>query len=163
MSKNPLWLIVSAALVAMLLPSSSYAQSTDAALTGQVTSAEEGAMEGVLVSAKKGTITITVVSDEEGRYSFPAEQARARRSMRSRIRAIGYDLDNRQAVEVGAAGPPPTISSCARPKTSPRSCRTANGCTAFPAPTSRRAAAQLRRLPHARARHALAARRRRRS
>ena len=59
MSKNPLWLIVSAALVAMLLPSSSYAQSTDAALSGRVTSAEEGAMEGVLVGAKKGTITIT--------------------------------------------------------------------------------------------------------
>ena len=45
-----------------------------AALTGQVTSAEEGAMEGVLVSAKKAgsTVTITVVSDAQGNYSFPA-------------------------------------------------------------------------------------------
>ncbi len=48
------------------------------ALTGVVTSAEEGAMEGVLVGAKKGTITITVVSDAQGRYSFPVQQAFAR-------------------------------------------------------------------------------------
>jgi virginiamycin B lyase len=39
------------------------------ALTGQVTSAEEGAMEGVLVSAKKdgSNITVTVVTDAGGR------------------------------------------------------------------------------------------------
>src|SRR5262249_53821378 len=45
-----------------------------AALTGQISSAEEGPMEGVLVSAKKAgsTITITVVSDANGSYSFPA-------------------------------------------------------------------------------------------
>ena len=38
---------------------------TPAALTGQVTSAEEGAMEGVVVSAKKdgSTISLSVVSD----------------------------------------------------------------------------------------------------
>ena len=47
-----------------------------AALTGVVTSAEEGAMEGVLVSAKKAgsTITVTVVSDEHGRYGFAASR-----------------------------------------------------------------------------------------
>ena len=47
-----------------------------AALTGQVTSAEEGAMEGVLVSAKLAgsNKTITVVSDEKGRYAFPASR-----------------------------------------------------------------------------------------
>ena len=50
------------------------AQAPAPALSGQVSSAEEGAMEGVLVSAKKAgaTITITVVSDKDGRYSFPA-------------------------------------------------------------------------------------------
>ena len=50
--------------------------SSNAALTGLVTSAEEGAMEGVLVSAKKnGTnITITVVTDAQGRYRFPREK-----------------------------------------------------------------------------------------
>ena len=47
---------------------------TPAALTGPVTSGEEGPMEGVLVSAKKAgsTVTITVVSDAQGNYSFPA-------------------------------------------------------------------------------------------
>jgi virginiamycin B lyase len=45
-----------------------------AALTGLVSSGEEGAMEGVLVSAKRegSTITTTVVTDAQGRYSFPA-------------------------------------------------------------------------------------------
>ena len=40
---------------------------TQAALTGQVSSAEEGMMEGVLVSAKKdgSTITVTVVSNDK--------------------------------------------------------------------------------------------------
>ena len=44
-----------------------------AALTGVVTSAEEGAMEGVLVSAKNvdSTITVTVVTDASGHYRFP--------------------------------------------------------------------------------------------
>jgi len=47
-----------------------------AALTGQVSSAEEGAMEGVVVSAKKegSNITTSVVSDDKGRYSFPADR-----------------------------------------------------------------------------------------
>ncbi len=42
-----------------------------AALTGQVSSQEEGSMEGVLVSAKKdgSTVTVTVVSDAQGRYA----------------------------------------------------------------------------------------------
>ena len=35
---------------------------TQDALTGQITSAEEGAMEGVLVSAKKTGCTITIAS-----------------------------------------------------------------------------------------------------
>ena len=54
-----------------LLISGAHAQS---ALTGQVTSAEEGPMEGVLVSAKRAgsTITVTVATDAAGRYSFPA-------------------------------------------------------------------------------------------
>ena len=60
-------------------PGEARAQSA-AALSGQVTSAEEGAMEGVVVSAKRdgSTITISVVTDAQGRYAFPAAQARAR-------------------------------------------------------------------------------------
>ena len=95
------------------------------ALTGQVTSAEEGAMEGVLVNAKKGTITISVVSDAQGRYSFPSSKLAPGQYTLS-IRAIGYDLENGKTVEVG-------------PRTSPHRCRTASGCTASPAPINRRA------------------------
>jgi virginiamycin B lyase len=71
------------------------------ALTGQVTSAEEGSMEGVLVSAKKvdSTITITVVSDEQGRYRFPSAKLQPGRYS-LRIRAVGYDLDAPREVEV---------------------------------------------------------------
>ena len=56
----------SAALFAVLTSSS---MAADAALTGQVTSAEEGAMEGVVVSAKRdgSTITISVVTDAKAR------------------------------------------------------------------------------------------------
>jgi len=45
----------------------------EVALTGLVTSADEGPLEGVLVSAKKtgSTITTTVVTDQGGRYRFP--------------------------------------------------------------------------------------------
>src|ERR1700693_982435 len=70
------------------------AQATDA-LTGIVTSAEEGVMEGVLVSAKKAgsTITLTVVSDKDGRYSFSASRLEPG-SYALHIRAIGYDLDD---------------------------------------------------------------------
>ena len=125
-------------IAASLVPLDTASAQNAVALTGQVTSAEEGAMEGVLVSAKKGTITITVVSDEQGRYSFPASKLAPGQYTLS-IRAIGYDLDNSKTVEVGPRRPPPTTSRCARPRTSPRRCRTANGCTASPAPTSRRA------------------------
>ncbi len=46
------------------------------ALTGHVSSVEEGRMEGVLVGAKKAgsTITITVVSDADGEYRFPSSK-----------------------------------------------------------------------------------------
>src|SRR5271169_29846 len=76
---------------------------TSVALEGQVTSPEEGPMEGVLVSAKKAdsTITITVVSDQQGRYRFP--QARLEPGRYAlRIRAVGYDLEGPDSVEVVA-------------------------------------------------------------
>ena len=72
-----------------------------AALTGQVTSSEEGPMEGVLVSARKAgsTLTTTVVSDGEGRYRFPAARLEPGQYA-LHIRAIGYDLENDAAVSV---------------------------------------------------------------
>ena len=75
------------------------------ALSGKVTSNEEGAMEGVLVSAKKagGTITVTVVSDEQGRYSFPAKRL-APGKYELRVRAVGYELESPKMVTVTATG-----------------------------------------------------------
>jgi streptogramin lyase len=74
-----------------------------ASLSGQVTSADEGVMEGVLVSAKKAgsTITVTVVSDKDGHYSFPAGKLQPG-TYALRIRAVGYDLDNHKAIDVGS-------------------------------------------------------------
>jgi virginiamycin B lyase len=75
------------------------------ALTGQVTSAEEGPMEGVLVSAKKdaGTITVTVVSDQKGDYSFPADRLDPGHYTIA-IRAAGYNLGGPKAVDVAGTG-----------------------------------------------------------
>jgi streptogramin lyase len=76
------------------------------ALTGQVTSAEEGPMEGVLVSAKRtgSSITVTVVSDAQGRYAFPAAKL-GPGAYALRVRAVGYDLDSPAVVEVRAGQP----------------------------------------------------------
>ena len=74
---------------------------TGSALTGSVTSQEEGAMEGVLVSAKRAgsTMTITVVSNAQGQFSFP--QDRLEPGMYSlTIRAVGYELPSRGPMQV---------------------------------------------------------------
>src|SRR5258708_27879419 len=86
------------------LSTSALAQAA-AALTGQVTSAEEGPMEGVLVSAKKdgSTITVTVVTDAKGQYSFPADRLAAGHYAIA-TRAIGYNLDGPKAVDIAAGG-----------------------------------------------------------
>ncbi len=80
------WLLISPSVVAQ--------RGAPSALTGRITSAEEGPMEGVLVSVRKGgsTITTTVVSDREGRYRFPRARLEPG-EYTVRIRAIGYDLE----------------------------------------------------------------------
>src|SRR3989454_12776046 len=73
------------------------------ALTGQVSSVEEGAMEGVVVSAKRdgSTISISVVTDAQGRFAFPA--ARLEPGHYSlKARAAGYELDGAKAADVAA-------------------------------------------------------------
>src|SRR3984957_15787294 len=79
---------------------------TAAALSGQVSSAEEGAMEGVLVSAKKdgATITTTVVSNDKGQFSFPADRL-APGHYSITIRAAAYDLVGPQAIDVAPGAP----------------------------------------------------------
>jgi streptogramin lyase len=80
-----------------------------AALSGQITSAEEGAMEGVIVSAKKdgANITVSVVTNQQGRYSFPAGRLESGHYALS-TRATGYDLEGPDAADV-ASGTAATV------------------------------------------------------
>jgi virginiamycin B lyase len=109
MRLKELSLLVSASLFGMLvhagLSTGALAQATAAALTGQVTSAEEGPMEGVLVSAKKdgSTITTTVVTNAKGEYSFPADRL-DNGHYAIAIRAASYNLDGPKAVDILAGG-----------------------------------------------------------
>jgi virginiamycin B lyase len=108
MRLKQLSLLAGASLFGMLahagLSTSALAQAA-AALSGQVTSAEEGPMEGVLVSAKKdgSTITVTVVTDAKGEYRFPADRLDAGHYAIA-TRAVGYNLDGPKAVDIAAAG-----------------------------------------------------------
>src|ERR1700687_2486239 len=101
-------LLASASLFGMLvnagLSTGALAQAA-AALTGQVTSAEEGPMEGVIVTAKKAgsTIAISVVTNAKGEYSFPADRLDAGHYAIA-TRAIGYDLNGPKAGDIAAAG-----------------------------------------------------------
>ena len=71
------------------------------ALTGRVTSDQEGAMEGVVVTARKAgsAISLSVVTDDKGRYSFPASRLEPG-SYTLKIRAVGYDLVSTNAIDV---------------------------------------------------------------
>src|SRR3984957_9073939 len=72
-----------------------------AALTGQVSSAEEGNMEGVIVSARKdaSNMTVSVVTNAQGRFSFPSDRLSAGHYAIS-TRAVGYDLDGPTAADI---------------------------------------------------------------
>jgi virginiamycin B lyase len=73
------------------------------ALSGQISSAEEGVMEGVVVSARKdgSTITVSVVSDDKGHFAFPSTKLVPGHYMLT-VRAVGYDLDGVPAAQVVA-------------------------------------------------------------
>jgi streptogramin lyase len=97
--------LVAAGIAAALHGAPAAAQSS-AALSGQVTSAEEGAMEGVLVSAKRAgsNKTVTVVSDEKGRYLFPGARLEPGKYTLT-IRAGGYELAGAAGAEVTGRSP----------------------------------------------------------
>ena len=63
------------------------------ALTGVVSSQEEGTMEGVLVTTRGegANFTVTVVSDAQGRYSFPRTHIVAG-TYAITTRASGYEM-----------------------------------------------------------------------
>jgi virginiamycin B lyase len=94
------WLGIAVGFIVVAMASGASAQT---ALSGLVSSNEEGPMEGVLVSAKKegATITTTVVTDQQGRYGFPAARMEPGRYTIS-IRAIGYKLDGGKTIDVPA-------------------------------------------------------------
>jgi len=73
------------------------------ALTGQVSSAEEGNMEGVVVSAKKegSTIAVSVITDAQGRFAFPAARLEPGKYT-LKARAAGYELPGANAADVAA-------------------------------------------------------------
>jgi streptogramin lyase len=101
MRKN--WLLSTVAGLAAFIVAGSVQAQTPAALTGQVSSAEEGNMEGVVVSAKKdgSTITVSVVTDAQGRYSFPANRLEPGKYT-LKARATGYDLPGNSTADVAA-------------------------------------------------------------
>ena len=90
----------------MLAPTKSFAQTPSVALSGRVTSVQEGAMEGVLVSAKRegSPLIVTVVTDNTGRYAFPADRL-APGHYALHIRAIGYELTAPASADVGPERP----------------------------------------------------------
>ena len=103
--KHPLLLTTAGMLLVQAgLLTGALAQSGPA-LTGQVTSAEEGPMEGVLVSAKKqgSTVAVTVVTDPKGQYSFPADRLDGGHYAIA-IRAAGYNLGGPMAVDIAGGG-----------------------------------------------------------
>src|ERR1700733_13807213 len=80
--------------VLSLAPTALIAQSSGVvALSGVVSSQEEGAMEGVVVSARRAgaNFTVSVVSDAQGKYGFPRTHLEAGKYALT-IRAVGYDL-----------------------------------------------------------------------
>jgi streptogramin lyase len=96
---------VAAAIVALIvLPGTEPASAQGAsALTGQVSSAEEGLMEGVVVSARRdgASFTVSVVTDAKGHYAFPAARL-APGHYKLAARAAGYQLDGAGAADVAA-------------------------------------------------------------
>ena len=105
LSKKLMTTVSLAGLVVGLMAVGASAQ-TPAALSGQISSTEEGLMEGVLVSAKKegSTITTTVVSNAKGAFSFPADRLEPGHYTIT-IRAAGYNLVGPKQVDVAASAP----------------------------------------------------------
>src|SRR5260370_26134415 len=75
-----------------------------AALTGIVSTAEEGKMEGIMVSAKRpgSTIMVSVSTNAQGQYSFPQDRL-APGTYDITVPADGYTLEP-TAATVRAAG-----------------------------------------------------------
>jgi streptogramin lyase len=78
------------------------AQASDSvALSGVISSQQEGLMEGVVVSARRdgANFTVSVVSDAKGKYSFPRTHLEPGKYALT-IRAVGYDLNGPGSVTI---------------------------------------------------------------
>lgn len=97
--KMKAWLPIGAVGFVTLLFHAGFTAQADApsatALSGKVTSQEEGAMEGVLVTARKtgSVISYTVATDAAGTYAFPRAKLEPGQYA-LRVRAAGFDLDD---------------------------------------------------------------------
>jgi streptogramin lyase len=92
-AKLMLTLIATAAATAFAPASNALRSDSDAALTGIVSSADEGKMEGVVVTAgrAKSTVQVSVTTGADGRYAFPRSHLQPGQYTLS-IRAVGYDI-----------------------------------------------------------------------
>jgi len=124
-------------LVFLLVAHTAAAAQTGApvALTGSVSSTEEGLMEGVLVTARKAgsTMNVTVVSDSQGRYEFPAARLEPGQYAIT-IRAAGYDLAS--AVNPQVTGKAPVAADLKLIKTKDLAAQLTNGEWLHSAPGS---------------------------
>ena len=95
MQKRARWLAMVTGLAILGGTCSPLVAQSQTALSGRISSAEEGPMEGVLISARKigSTVTINVVSDRDRAFQLPRGQAGAG-PVFVEIRAVGYDLDS---------------------------------------------------------------------
>jgi streptogramin lyase len=78
------------------------AQASDSvALSGVISSQQEGLMEGVVASARRdgANFTVSVVSDAKGKYSFPRTHLEPGKYALT-IRAVGYDLNGPGSVTI---------------------------------------------------------------
>ncbi|MGE0394223.1 MAG: carboxypeptidase regulatory-like domain-containing protein [Vicinamibacterales bacterium] len=73
------------------------------AISGVVTSKEEGKMEGVVVTARKegGNSQVSVVSGKDGKYAFPRTHLEPG-AYTLKARAVGYDLTDPGTITVAA-------------------------------------------------------------
>ena len=95
--------VTGAVLLALAAGQTGLGAQSGVALSGTVSSQQEGKMEGVVVTARGegANFSVSVVSDAEGRYSFPRTHLPAG-SYTVAIRAVGYDLTSGNTVAVPA-------------------------------------------------------------
>jgi streptogramin lyase len=95
--------LAAAALLVSASGQSGLSAENGTALSGSVSSPQEGKMEGVVVTARGegANFAVSVVSDSKGRYSFPRTHLPAGKYT-VKIRAVGYDLSSPNAVEVAS-------------------------------------------------------------